>query len=293
MAYSIVLFCAERITMPDDKKKPFGTFDWYISIFVIFLIAGWLIFFIYGITMSMQNDTNDISQYHNLGDTIGGISAPLVGIFSAVLVYITIKQQIRANEFVIEFRRDDIKYRKDDLISQDLKDLLEKLERRYTSFMSLFEYKSDSVFRMISSMDIMCKVNRFYANDKSDDLENWQGITAYNASENHSYVLSFQEHFGEMALTWSTAVAIGLKLLTLWENQKATGPEEYLITYSLDFIALFQHRMKAINDEIQKIGPVQLTNKSLERNVTDCFVMATNLELLLTDIGRLNASTRR
>ncbi len=42
---------------------------------------------------------NDTGQ---IGDTIGGITAPLIGLLSAVLVYITFKAQIRANKIIFD-----------------------------------------------------------------------------------------------------------------------------------------------------------------------------------------------
>lgn len=42
-----------------------------------------------------------------IGDTIGGVTAPFIGVLSALLVYVSFRAQIKANELIVKHRHDD------------------------------------------------------------------------------------------------------------------------------------------------------------------------------------------
>jgi hypothetical protein len=68
------------------------------TIFILLLIIG--ICFI-GIAISSKKDTESIiSILNNVGGAIGGITSPIVGIISIVLVYMAYNQQLKANEYL-------------------------------------------------------------------------------------------------------------------------------------------------------------------------------------------------
>lgn len=97
---------------------------------VVFIVIGllalfWLALVIMGYNQNPNTDKlNTIGYYHNMGDAIGGISAPFIGLISALLIYITIKQQIRANEIIVNTRREDN-------LAQNLKNYKERMEDKY------------------------------------------------------------------------------------------------------------------------------------------------------------------
>lgn len=90
-------------------------------------------------------DFFDLSKNSDVGDALGGITAPFINGIAAILVFIAFKEQVKANEI---FRRQEesrnileqIKYNKDDL--PDLKDKIEQLK---SSIMSL-TYEFDQSF---------------------------------------------------------------------------------------------------------------------------------------------------
>lgn len=42
-----------------------------------------------------------------IGDTIGGITAPAIGLLSSILVFISFREQVKANNLLVEMRRED------------------------------------------------------------------------------------------------------------------------------------------------------------------------------------------
>lgn len=52
----------------------------------------------------------DFSKTGDIGDTIGGITAPIINLFGAFLLYVSLKEQINANEKIYE---DTLEQRKD------------------------------------------------------------------------------------------------------------------------------------------------------------------------------------
>lgn len=107
----------------NKEKFKFRDSDWYAIGATMLLAILWIVFTIFGITMHMKDQVNDVSIYHNLGDTLGGILGPLVGIISAALVYITIRQQIRANEIIMETR-------KEDNLAAYMREYMERIEKK-------------------------------------------------------------------------------------------------------------------------------------------------------------------
>jgi hypothetical protein len=53
----------------------------------------------------------DFDKTSSMGDTIGGITAPIIGVFSALLVYITFREQVKANAMQVKALNDDKKER--------------------------------------------------------------------------------------------------------------------------------------------------------------------------------------
>ncbi|MCX6154602.1 MAG: hypothetical protein NT007_10615 [Candidatus Kapabacteria bacterium] len=77
----------------------------YILIIAIFFTILAPIIFTIGAKFKLL----DFSNTGQIGDTIGGITSPIIGILAAFLVYISFKEQIRANEIQISARKEDNK----------------------------------------------------------------------------------------------------------------------------------------------------------------------------------------
>lgn len=202
-----------------------------------------------------KNDPHFIGKYHNVGDAIGGITAPLIGILSALLVYFSFQQQIKANEFVIQFRKDDIKNRKEDLTIQDLKDSMARLEERYNLLIRLFDGKIENLQRFIHSTGVMSDVNSFFAKNSDPKFENWTIVTAHNLAKANNYVLLQKNNYCEIALTWAAALHFAQKLHFLWkEHKEGIKVPDYLMSHTFDFVAFNNFRIEETNQELLNIS---------------------------------------
>ncbi|MBX7226367.1 MAG: hypothetical protein K1X55_10075 [Chitinophagales bacterium] len=112
------------------RPKSIDDFDYkkfslviFISTIVIFLIV--VVFY------------KESSITGTIGDTIGGIFGPAVGLISAILVYVTFQKQVESNELVRNQFRHEIF---DKYISQ-FKDAIQKLNNDKSYLDELFKYK--------------------------------------------------------------------------------------------------------------------------------------------------------
>jgi hypothetical protein len=77
--------------------------SWFIrNIGFVFIIIAFLISFTpYLFTQFQTIQGIDFNKTGGIGDTIGGITAPFVNLFAAFLVYLALKEQIKANDIQI------------------------------------------------------------------------------------------------------------------------------------------------------------------------------------------------
>ena len=52
-----------------------------------------------------EHEQSWIGRLHNVGDAMGGMTAPLIGLISALLVYLSFQEQIVANRITTDIRR--------------------------------------------------------------------------------------------------------------------------------------------------------------------------------------------
>lgn len=80
---------------------------------IIFLISGIGLIFLslYLFTRPASSDVWDFSNTGQIGDTIGGITAPIINLLGAFLVYISFNAQIKANEIQSKALEDEKKDR--------------------------------------------------------------------------------------------------------------------------------------------------------------------------------------
>lgn len=86
-----------------DNEKELNKSGWEILtefpiwlVFLFFLFVAWLPFVIFMFNASFGNQTETTGQ---IGDTVGGLTAPILGLLNAILVYAAFRQQIAVNKF--------------------------------------------------------------------------------------------------------------------------------------------------------------------------------------------------
>ena len=85
------------------KKKGFfseiSTTDWIaISILIIGIVGMFLLPYL--ITQKSWGYNLNVDKSNEIGDTIGGILSPFIGLISAFLIYLALREQIKANDLI-------------------------------------------------------------------------------------------------------------------------------------------------------------------------------------------------
>ena len=103
------------------------------------------------LTLPAIRDSFNFSATGQIGDTIGGLTAPIIGFVGAILVYLSFKEQINANRIQREALADEVnRYRQDrryNSISHDIDVIREEIksfrlpESELTDTHALFYYK--------------------------------------------------------------------------------------------------------------------------------------------------------
>lgn len=81
----------------DDKIINWVSSNLFYSFLILVLIIFIILFSVFGITALIYKDKTILNP-NEIGDAIGGMTAPIIGLFSAFLVYIAFRAQIKANE---------------------------------------------------------------------------------------------------------------------------------------------------------------------------------------------------
>lgn len=87
----------EQIAKTDKIGKAINNAKWLIGIGIFLCLIAPLV-----ATQKSFWDSFDFSQTGQIGDTIGGITAPIVNIIGAILVFFALKAQIDANKLIQE-----------------------------------------------------------------------------------------------------------------------------------------------------------------------------------------------
>lgn len=103
----------------------------------------------------------DFSNTGNIGDTIGGITAPIINLFGAFLLYISLKEQIKANEKIYDATLDQRKDRNFEIVLKTFLDLK-------SDFLNL-EYE-----KLKSTAALNAFINNF--NENWSENEFWQHL---------------------------------------------------------------------------------------------------------------------
>lgn len=78
--------------------------DKYDNIAIITIVTGFLLAITLPYLLTNWNSgiTFGLSGSNPIGDTIGGTTAPVIGLVGAILVYLTLKEQIKANQRILD-----------------------------------------------------------------------------------------------------------------------------------------------------------------------------------------------
>lgn len=122
---------------------------------------------------------SQFEQFHEVGDAIGGISAPFIGLVSALLVFYSFREQYKANELLINAR-------KEDNTKAALKDYFDRIETKYERITDLTHQDLGTVFR-----EIVRSYNKINEISEQDLKENGNYIKSNSYAESaHSRALS-------------------------------------------------------------------------------------------------------
>ena len=77
------------------------------------LILGIMLTLLFPFSIHLLNLDN-LGKYGTVGDTIGGITAPISGLIGSILIYLALKAQLDANVIIQNQVNEDKKYREKD-----------------------------------------------------------------------------------------------------------------------------------------------------------------------------------
>jgi|GEM_PF-979797 len=156
----------------------------------------------------------DFTSTGNIGDTIGGITAPITGFVGAILVYLALRAQIKANETI-----------NSQLKSQQLEFQEQQKEKIKVELYSSIQFELKKLDEDIDSFKYVRKLNL----DNKRDTSNVSGAVAIEL---------FLEEF----------ILFSKRFCNLYKSKKINLAAEYP---SLTVIYLFLKRIKILAERIQ------------------------------------------
>jgi len=161
---------ASKIEIPPPKEptwleKFLMKYAHRILIFglIAIFISPWLF------TISLPFEWIDFSNTGEIGDTIGGITAPIVNLIAAFLVYISFKAQIQANDiqvFATTTQRQDFEAEKERIAKRDnFNTLLTLIKENQDDFLEKGNSPELSVFQQ----DFMARTRDYISARINDD----------------------------------------------------------------------------------------------------------------------------
>lgn len=69
---------------------------------LVLIIMATILIFLFPWLLTRESSYPSFMNTGDVGDTIGGITAPIVGLLGAILVYLAFKEQVRANDLIIK-----------------------------------------------------------------------------------------------------------------------------------------------------------------------------------------------
>jgi len=105
-------------TVLNNKKKKVSEIKRLDYIAIGIGVVGLIFLFAFPIVATQKHFGYDFTNTGQIGDTVGGLTAPIIGFFSTLLIYFSFRAQIKAN-YIVQSQIDDQK--KED----ELKSLME------------------------------------------------------------------------------------------------------------------------------------------------------------------------
>lgn len=116
----------------EEKKKNFIQNNKTLILFIIGVILL-LFFLVFLFTRESISYIFDFTETGQIGDTIAGITSPIIGLFGAVLVYVSFKEQVEANRAQREALSIEIQIRKDESNANLVITMFDQLREEYNS----------------------------------------------------------------------------------------------------------------------------------------------------------------
>ncbi|TYB73159.1 hypothetical protein [Bizionia myxarmorum] len=111
-----------------NKERPIFNYKFYILIIGVTLI---LFSSLYIFTRPAIWNDFDFSNTGQIGDTIGGITAPIINLIGAILIFLSFKAQINANKIQFTLLNNEIENQKKDRNFQVILDLFQALKNDF------------------------------------------------------------------------------------------------------------------------------------------------------------------
>lgn len=126
-------------------------------------------------------DTFDYSNTGEIGDTIGGITAPVINLIGAILIFISFKAQINANEIQTDLINKELENQKQDRNFQVTFELFKMLKEDFNN-LSFKEYEGHSALNVFANEVKKVKdKNAFSNHSKKPIYHEWKFlINEYN-----------------------------------------------------------------------------------------------------------------
>lgn len=147
----------------DDKIINWVSFNLFYSFLILILIIVLVLVSVFGITALIYEDKTILNP-NEIGDVIGGMTAPIIGLFSAFLVYIAFRAQINANEELQEFNKKQVGFNELSEILILEKNLEEDFENLHFTFFDKFISQQQHTYK---GRDAINQLNDFLLNYKT------------------------------------------------------------------------------------------------------------------------------
>ncbi len=143
-----------------DKNKALHLLLLIVGI-ILLLFSSTFIF-----TMPSLFSGFDFRETGQIGDTIGGITAPIINLIGAILVYLSFRVQNKANEIQYELLNKEIENQNRDRNFQVSIELFNEIKSDYKNLNIESTQKPDHIFHGQSALNVY--VNRIDASEKEE-----------------------------------------------------------------------------------------------------------------------------
>lgn len=162
------------------------------KILVIIIVAIFITPFV--LTRSSILDILDFSSTGEIGDTIGGTTAPIIGIVSILLLYLTLKEQIKFNHSQQQQSEEQAKIMREEQFKTTLFNLLQQQRDILHSL--------QAIFKGLSTSDVSRKIQSKIHGQEFFSMAVFELTCLFRSMESDTYYSSYnEEEVGEMMET--------------------------------------------------------------------------------------------